>query len=275
MAWGLSAGARSSTGATPACDELGELGAVRLGIAAADPHERPRREPRYGRELGEHLIDRAVRRRGEEDALAAREQLADHVDECHRLARAGRAPHEREVTVGAQLDGRALARVERDVVEHERRGGPDRRVLAEQRHRERRRVDPVQCLQQASVEKPRRHDERAWTADVDGSVRDECEPFVVDALEGDELVAARGSQRARGPGREPLRRREREAVAEPAEILAAGERDLGRLRGRAHRLQLALEAAPERRHEPGEQLGHRTTMRPDRSSDKPGDRLHD
>src|SRR5688500_9621132 len=99
-----------------ASDDVAELGAVRLGGAAPEPDQRTGLdgldEPRSCRELREDLIDRGVRRRREQDALALREQLLDDVRERDGLASSGWPPDEREVAIAAQLHRGELARIE-------------------------------------------------------------------------------------------------------------------------------------------------------------------
>ena len=186
---------RATRDARRACalDDVAELGAERLGVAAAEPDQRAGLdrggEPRPRRELREHLIDRGVRRRREQDALALREQLLDHVRQRHGLAGAGRAPDEREVAVAAQLDRRALARVERArdrsaASSRRARAGACRTASARAR-RVALDVELVERLDQAVVEEPRRDDERDRRRGRRRSagVASERDPAVVDALD--------------------------------------------------------------------------------------------
>ncbi len=220
-------------------------------------------EPRPPRQLREDLVDRRVRRRGEQDPLVLREQLLDDVRQRDRLAGPRWSPDEREVAVAAQLHGGELARIETRVIAAQRGGCTRMRLLAEQPQREGDRmavdVEVREGLQQAIVEEPRGDDEHdRRRGHVDRLGRDQREPCVLAALDDRALLAAQRSQRAHGAGRELVARGpELEPIAQRAEIVAARQRDPERLRGCLHRRELALDTALKGRDEAREQVLHR------------------
>ncbi len=263
---GAQPGPRGAVGLVAAGHHIAELGAEGGRGAAADPDRVAgldrRGEPRPRRQLGQHLVDRGVGRRGQQDALALRAQLLDHVGERDGLAGAGRTPHEREVAVAAQLDRGALAGVERAVIDPQRGRGAGRRPPPEQGQRQRHAVaigiEPPERAVQPVVQEPRRDHDRGRRGEVDRLGRGQLDPAIGgEPLDGHALLAARRAQHARRPEGEPVRARDLEAVAQPAEIEPAGQRDLRRRRGRTHGRDLALDPALERGHEPGEQRVHR------------------
>jgi hypothetical protein len=154
-----------------------------------------------GRYVGQRLVQRGIGRGENQHAQTLRAQFRHDMPQRRRLTGPRRAPHERQVAVGAQLDCGKLTRIQPVVRTHQFARRRGRVALAEQGHRafhrEVVRVDLVEHLEQLFVEEPGIDDQHALTIpDIDRAFARQRHVGAVHALHSDEILRDDGAQGA-------------------------------------------------------------------------------